>query len=525
MNKSENRFLFSVIIPVYNTELYLEEAIDSIINQTVGFEDNIQIILVDDASQDDSKGICLKYKAKYPNNICFVHCETNRGPSSARNMGLQYASGKYINFMDSDDRWGLSVFESASCFLKEHEKEIDCLAYPICFFDQKSGDHSLNFRFNKDRIVDIEEDYNYLQLHAAPVFFVANAIRDMRFDEKMLHAEDTKFVNLVMLEKGKYGVCNAGQYYYRKRNDNSSLQKRNKLNPDYYTKMLEQSLGFFIQYSLHKYGKVIRYVQNMIAYAIKYRIKSPYEGRVSETLTQQSVLLMHEYLQYVSDEIIIQQKDVFKEQKAFALNLKYLPENGMEDIRSEITLHNGFFCFRGCSLFSVNNRTSLRVSDVSIFNDVLEIRGIISLPLNPEDYTVQIYTNRGSSFPVAFCDLGEDGKQYFFDICYHEIRGFQVAIPLKKINRIEAQVVYKGGTVTFALGFLPASELNIKQEYSFCVKNDHIFLYKDKKLYMGKYTLVRLAGLKMLLRAEERAKSIRKSASKQLFATKRKELL
>ena len=60
----KNDFLFSVIMPVYNTEEYLEEAIQSVIEQTIGFEENIQLILINDGSTDNSESICKKYQEK-----------------------------------------------------------------------------------------------------------------------------------------------------------------------------------------------------------------------------------------------------------------------------------------------------------------------------------------------------------------------------------------------------------------------------------------------------------------------------
>ena len=88
----------SVIVPVYNVEDYLRECLDSLINQTL---EDIQIILVDDGSKDNSGIICDEY-AKKDSRISVIHKE-NGGQSSARNAGLEIASGEYVLFVDSDD--------------------------------------------------------------------------------------------------------------------------------------------------------------------------------------------------------------------------------------------------------------------------------------------------------------------------------------------------------------------------------------------------------------------------------------
>ena len=104
-----SRFKFSVIIPVYNVENYLEETIQSVIHQTIGFKKNIQIILVNDGSPDDSGKICEKYQREYPDNIVYVE-QKNAGVSAARNNGLKYAEGEIINIlMTNGEKLLLSV--------------------------------------------------------------------------------------------------------------------------------------------------------------------------------------------------------------------------------------------------------------------------------------------------------------------------------------------------------------------------------------------------------------------------------
>ncbi|MBQ8980009.1 MAG: glycosyltransferase family 2 protein, partial [Eubacterium sp.] len=71
----KNKYKFSVVLPVYNGEEYLTEALDSVINQSIGFEDNIQFIIVNDGSTDGSADICKKYRDMYPDNIVYVEKE------------------------------------------------------------------------------------------------------------------------------------------------------------------------------------------------------------------------------------------------------------------------------------------------------------------------------------------------------------------------------------------------------------------------------------------------------------------
>lgn len=89
----------SIIIPIYNKELYLKNCIESIINQTIF--DKIELILINDGSTDNSEAICFEYSNIYPNIKYFN--QINKGVSIARNNGLNHATGEFIYFMDADD--------------------------------------------------------------------------------------------------------------------------------------------------------------------------------------------------------------------------------------------------------------------------------------------------------------------------------------------------------------------------------------------------------------------------------------
>jgi glycosyltransferase involved in cell wall biosynthesis len=98
--------LISVIVPIYNTEKYLRECLDSLINQTYK---NLQIILINDGSKDKSGKICEEYAGK-DSRIIYKRVE-NGGVSSARNKGLALATGDYYHFPDSDDYLELDTYE------------------------------------------------------------------------------------------------------------------------------------------------------------------------------------------------------------------------------------------------------------------------------------------------------------------------------------------------------------------------------------------------------------------------------
>lgn len=109
----------SVIVPVYNVELYLKECLDSIINQTYR---DLEIILIDDGSTDMSSDICEEY-AKKDDRIIVIH-QSNQGSASAKNAGLRKASGEYLAFVDSDDFLQEDAYEFMVRQLENHHADI-----------------------------------------------------------------------------------------------------------------------------------------------------------------------------------------------------------------------------------------------------------------------------------------------------------------------------------------------------------------------------------------------------------------
>jgi glycosyltransferase involved in cell wall biosynthesis len=120
MNK---RPLVSVVVPIYKTpKKYLKSCIESILNQTIR---QIEVILVDDGSPDNCGKICDEYAAK-DKRVKAIH-QTNNGVSSARNNGLQYVTGEFLTYVDSDDRLSIYAWERA---LKAFDDpEIDCVVF------------------------------------------------------------------------------------------------------------------------------------------------------------------------------------------------------------------------------------------------------------------------------------------------------------------------------------------------------------------------------------------------------------
>lgn len=140
--------LISVIIPVYNVEKYLGRCIDSVINQTLK---NIEIILINDGSTDQSPKIC-DYYASIDNRVKVVH-KKNEGPWRARNVGLDIANGLYVTFLDSDDFIDKDMYKVLYENLKE--KNVD-----VCACDFEYITENGKSLYNPSNIEGFNKIYN-----------------------------------------------------------------------------------------------------------------------------------------------------------------------------------------------------------------------------------------------------------------------------------------------------------------------------------------------------------------------------
>lgn len=239
-------FEFSVVMAVYNVEPFLREAVDSLIAQNFGFE-KIQLIMVDDGSTDGSGAICDEYAERYPKNVTVIHKE-NGGVASARNEGLKYASGRYLNFMDSDDKFTRNAFLEVHRFFQKNEEETDVVTIPLEFFDGARGPHWQNEKFKKgSRVLDLFWDYKSTIMFVNASFFVNTLKEEIEFDPRLVCGEDIKVLLTVLTHKMKLGVVHKCKYMYRRRSagEASLIQTAKKKYGwyfDYFTYLVDLSL-------------------------------------------------------------------------------------------------------------------------------------------------------------------------------------------------------------------------------------------------------------------------------------------
>ncbi|MDR2648094.1 MAG: bifunctional glycosyltransferase family 2 protein/CDP-glycerol:glycerophosphate glycerophosphotransferase, partial [Clostridiales bacterium] len=356
-------YKFSVVMAVYKVEEYIREAVDSLLNQTMDFERNTQLIMVDDGSPDNSGTICDEYKERYPDNVIVIHKE-NGGVSSARNAGLPYIEGRYVNFLDADDMLSENTLDEVYLFFSSNEEYVDVAAIPQIIFGEWSGPHSLNYRFDKgSRIIDLKCEYKSMQMSLTSAFVTFAASQKMCFDEHLMTAEDGKEIAKILIHKQKIGVVSTCTHHYRKRMGENLSATQNSMNTkNWYGPYLKNfSLWLYNHYET-QLGYIPLFAQYIVMQDIQYKIKIK---KIPENvLTQEEEIdffnLLREVLSRTNDAIILEQKVLNIEHKYFLLSLKY-------DREPEMSLS------RDSALLSYENTLIHKVEDGYTYIDFINI--------------------------------------------------------------------------------------------------------------------------------------------------------
>lgn len=222
MNRIDSRDLISIIVPVYNVEIYLTECVRSILNQTYK---NIEILLIDDGSSDNS-GVLCENLAKQDDRIKVFHKE-NGGLSDARNYGIEKAVGEFIMFVDSDDLVSESIVDNLYNMIVS-DKE---LKLAVCGLSHFTDGENVQYDLGKEITIFSREaalvDFlcqNNIPTSSCAKLYNKELLNGIRF-VKGQRFEDNEFVFKVISHCDYIGYCNTKLYAYRHRINSITTSK------------------------------------------------------------------------------------------------------------------------------------------------------------------------------------------------------------------------------------------------------------------------------------------------------------
>ena len=239
----------SIIVPVYNIEQYLEQCIDSIINQTYK---NIEVLLIDDGSTDNSGKICERYEKEY-GHIKVIH-QINGGLCAARNIGLDNATGKYICFIDSDDYIEKEYVEKLYHEVKLYDLDIAYCNFRLFEDNKELGKKEKQYLLTREEITGLQ--YQILRFKNndwdcqvwvgmyKKEFLLKNNLSFYK-EDRLLY-EDILFTNKSLLKAERVKFISYYGYNYRNRwQDSLCRQKLNEWTMKSYYNIMNEFIDLY----------------------------------------------------------------------------------------------------------------------------------------------------------------------------------------------------------------------------------------------------------------------------------------
>lgn len=486
------KYKFSFVMPIYNVEKYLAEAVESVLNQSMSFAKDCEIIFVNDGSPDNSEEICLHYKNLYPNNIKYIK-QKNKGLSAARNRGIKEVEGKYVSFLDSDDMISSDALKDVYDFFEAEYEKIDLVAIKLQYFDAGSGDSPYNYRFTQSRVIDVESYYKFPHFSAAASFVKSETLRKFIFDKEIKElAEDIKFVTQIILDKMAYGVVSKPVYFYRKRKEQTSIMGRAKTNKTWYLVTPVVCHKFLLDYSRKTKGIVPKYVQFLVLTELGARLNVQELDFMSENEIKKFQHNIDSVLRYLDDDIILDWNNLLSpEIRVYLLSRKH-----KRSLSNEARYHkDGHLYVFGNDVFNAR-KTPVVVSFMDILDGQIVIEGWYGgFRLDG----LKAYVSLGGVAHELRESYAPGMDKYSMGEHIYQKNAFKVAIPLPEQDcEMNPVIEVAGKKLAVMFKFGKFSGINQRHNDSYRVIGSRMVVHKSGRLIIKSKTFGRRAKQEIL---------------------------
>lgn len=457
-------FKFTVVMAVYNKGKYVAQTIDSLLNQTINFKKNIRLILVDDKSSDNTLEVLQKYRNDYPENILLIKNEKNMGPSYSRNLGMKHVETKYVNFLDSDDIISRDAFKAAYDFLEKHP-EVDIVSIPIHYFGVKRGPHSLNFKFEKDQIINVCEKPEYFQLSGASSFFRFEKLKDFSFNENLRVSEDVVVINKMLFENPLIGYLSKPKYYYRKDGTQNSLISSSANTKSYFTSRIDEYFFNLIYYCRDENNRIPKFIQYVLMYDLQWIMEIEF---VDNLLCKEEIRTLYEKIQemleYIDEDVILNQISIPAKLKAHIILIK---RHGWYYLMDESEIRDNF------------KLETLFIDNIWFINDhEIRIEGVLA------NFTkdTQIYAVSGDNVIPARPVRYSQRDTYSLNYRYGFSHSFKVTVPFED----DSEISFRTDETDLKIDYSYTSRLSKIGKYK--ISESHIAVDEEDKIRIIKKT-------------------------------------
>ena len=439
-----SEFKFSIIIPTHNSAEGIGKTLNSLINQTLDFEKNIEAIIVDNNSIDNTKRICEKFTCEYPKNIRFFENDCQ----IAKNIGLEKANGKYVGFLENNDYLSENSLKDVLKFFND-SPDVDVTTVPIYYYKNNRKERYLDYAVKKTSTANLLKEPEKAQLLGPSTFIRKDAIKTFFLND---FNEYISFLNDILINNPNLGICKEASYYMKYIEEKMLPTEDRYLDFDEYDDFVENNLNNIVSKSKEKFLKMPKFIQYELLNQINWIFsmeQSKYELDLSK---------FKKIVELIDDEIIFDNLLLEEEMKPALFMTKY-DNNLNEDIMDKLKLNTVF------------------IDVYDIINNKLNILAHIK---NNYERDVKVYVN-GNSIPIKKVRFPQNdnyslGHRYLYDY------SFEAKIPLSTTKKYEIE--FKSKNKKLNIDF--SRPCNFSKIIGYAKTKHYLSVHKDDKIVIKK---------------------------------------
>lgn len=344
---------FSIIIPANNSTDGVKKTLDSLINQTLSFEDNVEVLIVDDISNNAKKSY-EEHLNKYPNNIRYFEAEY----SMVHNLGLENVKGDYILFLEANDHLSQKTLANVLDFIKSNPNT-NLIAIPIYYYKNNRQERYLDYPIKNSSEFNLIETLWPIQLIGPSTFIKKELVNETKFIND--YNKYNRFLSEILINHPSLGICKDGDYFIENIEEKTLPTEDVSLNCEEYGKFVEENLNNLIEKSKNNFQEVPKFVQYLLLNQLNWLFT------IENSQEKLELTPLEKIVRCIDDEIILNNILVENETKILIFKLKY--GNISEDLMDKLNLNTAIIDVYDI----INKNLNILVSLTNVSNRNLEI--------------------------------------------------------------------------------------------------------------------------------------------------------
>lgn len=481
-------FKFSVIKIFDNDILTIDEFITSMINQKLDFKKNIELILIDLGSVDQSNAIVSDYQLKFPENIKFY---TSNDKFDAYNLALKKSNGDYIHFCKNQIFSNRNQLLDMFNHISKYGDEADVFIFEDHVIKNKF-EFKTKIDYAEENIVDLNKYPNHSLFNLDSAFIKKNSINGIEFDKNLDDCAETRFICEILLKKETLGLVKND--YFKSVNekfDNENItrqfiQHRFAL-LDY---LMKHSKKFYIQHIIAKELSKVIYIKDLNEFYFN-------EEEIAEFWDK-----LHEVLNCLDINILKNHGELRGIEKSFLIYLIYNEFH----IETKKEYNEVFLKSKEYRINSLHLHL-LRIDIVEVEDNYLNLSGSITSNCYPENITIKAvrkYDNgQNEEFIGKYVEYPTTNRKIkkFLGTKWEFNYNFDVKIPLKENEKstLNFKVIYhdEKGTVEMENSIIFREFAGLSKQGNYLIKDNKIILFRGKTFYILPYSYLKILKLEL----------------------------